>query len=318
MRLAALFCALLLPAPGHAQIDPVAGWIGDANRVGVTFVRPFTALRGGFVHFVAQPTTAEDRVVLLIVGFDPVSRRPFPVASSSSCANRTVADRFPSPSGSTCLRINTLPSATDYLLIARPLAAPASGNLAANVYQYNTESGEFDRIAASAPIRARRLSLGTGARYAEGERELRSVEIPGGLNRAFLWVERAIAPALGIGGGPGGPARSPGTEVAAVSPDAGLAMRSIAETDWTSRVSIARSELVVWVAAPNSGEAGDATAFGRMRVVRNDRARSDVDGDGAGTGLEGAVKTCDSESDVLIFPTGAGEARLVRCDALLA
>lgn len=52
--------------------------------------------------------------------------------------------------------------------------------------------------------------------------------------------------------------------------------------------------------------------------MRNDAAQGDVDGDGAGTGLERAVRTCDSEAETLTFPLGGGEVRSVRCSELLA
>lgn len=187
-----LFSLALLAwtASATAQIDPVDGWIGDVNRVGVTFVYPFSAIRGGFVHFVAQPTSAEDRVALLIVGIDPATERPFPVASSSSCSNRPLVAMFPSPSGTTCLRVDRLPTSGEYLLIARPLAAPEGGNLRAHMHRYNTTLGAFDLIGDNVPIRARRITLGSSATFASGQRELRTVEIPGGLNRAFAWVER--------------------------------------------------------------------------------------------------------------------------------
>jgi hypothetical protein len=59
-------------APGSAQIGPVDGWIGDADGVGVSFVREVDLVKGGRVFLAAVPTSTDpDRVVLRLVGYDP-------------------------------------------------------------------------------------------------------------------------------------------------------------------------------------------------------------------------------------------------------
>lgn len=70
-------------------------------------------------------------------------------------------------------------------------------------------------------------------------------------------------------------------------------MSWLQEADWRVRSPVAPS---VWV---RRGRVDTGEPPAAMRVVRNDVRAGDRDDDGAGTGLENAVQTCDAESDVL-------------------
>jgi len=277
------------PASASAQVSEVRGWIGDVPRVGPTFRRRISIdHEEGTQVFVARPTGADpDRVVLHLLGPGPEGSTESVASSSGTCVDPFVRSVF--GPRATCLIVD-LPRSGSYVLLSRPLLAPASGNLRADFYRISPV--RFTSLGRSQLVMARRADLGTGSGLTPGSRELVTVEVPGGLPVSSLWVEGLVVTGVR-------PLRLR-WEVAAMSGTTtryGL-MGMVREADWFS--SDTPHVPRIWV----EGGTLLSSAPGRMRVVRNDAARADADGDGAGAGLEAAARTCDSASDVLRFIAG--------------